>query len=375
MKKSFSDLGIIVKNGQTYAPINRLWFDYMRNPRIDYADCLPQSVDWNPAGKDEIDATKNIKTEVSASMYDNVFTNGVLVPVEASLLIGDELTRAHTMAAKFGLTPAGYGDMINLSPKQVKEIALRGIRGHRRFFTLVQLHKLYPRDEKFAYIPVNIHENLTYQMELDMLIDQGGVKGLNSCELVNAIKTLRSTGLSEVAIASRLNVSRGFVQRRVWIIGFPQFVFDAWVNYMLKREKTVQFNLTDTRLVELYKCATEDRKNGRDLSDPESKFMERWNKYLAPSTSADGTETGGEASTGNNPKMKTRLQAQALMDENKDLDTIITSTIQLMMGNNDVSLHTLNGECKMLRIKAARYDEMNKAQAETPKAKKNGTNK
>lgn len=345
IKKAFADLGIVRdKSGQYLAPINRIWYDYTRNLRIDYSDCLPNP-EWNE--QEDADVSKLVGDKFNAGLYEDVRMHGILVPLDVSFLEGAELASAHKKAIACGV-----------ASKDAKLIGLRGIRGHRRMKALMALHTLYPNDSRYSMIPVNIHEGLTYQQEMDLLVDQFGIKQLNACEVVNAIRVLRSNGLSEVDIAARINKSRGFVQRRLWIIGFPTFVFDAWVAYMLKKtDVNPRLDLTDSVLVELNKCATADRKAGRKLDADHSDFMKQWNAYVNPK---DENGNPVEAKTTRERKSYSRDEIVKMLDEQKDLDTIIRSTLEYVIKQGNVSLQTLNAECQTLRRKASAYDQASK---------------
>lgn len=344
IKKAFADLGIVRnKSGQYLAPINICWYDYSRNLRVDYSDCLPNP-NWNE--QEDADVSKLSGEKFNAGLYEDIKMHGILVPLEVSFLEGNELTSAHKKAIASGVPS-----------KDAKKIALRGIRGHRRFKALMALHELFPDDPRYAMIPVNIHEGLTYQQEMDMLVDQFGVKGLNVCEIVNAIRVLRSNGLSEVDIAARINKSRGFVQRRLWIIGFPSFVFDAWVAYILKKtDVNPRIDLTDERLNKLNMAATSDRKAGRKLDADHSDFMKQWNAYINP-VDANGNPV---PTATRERKSYSRDEIVKMLDEQKDLDTIIRSTLEYVIKQGNVSLQTLNAECQTLRRKASAYDQASK---------------
>lgn len=351
IKKAFADLGIVRdKTGQYLAPINRIWYDYTRNLRIDYSDCLPNP-EWNE--QEDADVSKLSGEKFNAGLYEDVRMHGILVPLDVSFLEGAELASAHKKAIACGVPS-----------KDAKMIALRGIRGHRRMKTLMALHALYPNDPRYAMIPVNIHEGLTYQQEMDLLVDQFGIKQLNACEIVNAIRVLRLNGLKEFEIAARINKSRGFVQRRLWIIGFPSFVFDAWVAYMLKKtDVNPRIDLTDERLNKLNMAATSDRKAGRKLDDVHSDFMKQWNAYVNP-VDANGNPVAPPAR-----ERKTLSKDEIIkFADDATLDSIIRSTLDYVIKRGDVSLHTLNAECMTLRKKAAAYDDMSKpAPKATPK--------
>lgn len=344
--KRFADLGIVSgPNGGFLAPIERIMFDYPRNIRVDYGDCEPNK-EWNPS--DEIDPAKQLGDKFNPGLFEDVMMHGILVPLDVSLLDGKELADARKASG--------------LPKPAADKIVFRGIRGHRRFKVLTNLHRLFPKDSRFSMVPVTIHEGLTYQQEMDLLVDQFGVKTLNPCEIVNAIKALRKNGLSEVSIASRIGKSRGFVQRRLWILGFPQYVFDAWVAYTLKRDDAVKVNLTDTVLVDLNKAATEDRRNGRPLESVGSDFSNAWKALIEPSIGENGEPAPPAERTA---KAMSRSEVQKLLDEQKDLDTIIRSTLEIVIKTSTTSLAALDSACKTLRSKAAEFDRI-----KAPAAKK-----
>lgn len=334
-------------------PIIEVWFDYSRNLRISYKDCEP-SDKWNPSA--EFDPTDLKKSGPTPKFYNDIYTNGILTPLEVSKLEGKELVDVRKRAMASGLSKA-----------EADLIKYRGIRGHRRFYVVNKIRSVEP--DRFKTIPCLVRTGLTYQEEMNLLIDQFGVKTLNSCEIVNAIRELTNQGMTQVQIAERIQMSKGFVQRRQWVLSFPSFVLDAWKHYYTigKASKDVdpktgkaytRVNLTDTVLVELNKAANIDRnaKPKRALDHPDSEFMKVWNSLVNPSTNPDGSV----ASVQNAPKAMSKSDIDKIMTMNGDLDPILVSAFQYVTKTADINLTSLDSECKLLRVKAARFDEMNK---------------
>jgi hypothetical protein len=287
----------LVRTAEVYA-------DFSRNPRMFY-DTDPKP-NYDPA-KDK------------AGLYEDIDANGINTPLHVVPLAESE---ALEIQQKHGLS---------VRPK------FRIFRGHRRFDVVRKIREVSAH--KFESLPVTVFEGLTPAEEMDLLVDQIQVKGLNEYEKYLAVKQLKlATRMSEEQIATKLGQSRGWVQRRGWIAAMPQCVEDEYrKRFMVDAEgKTLAHTrLRDEDLNKLNIAANLDRGAGLDPAEPGSEFMKAWTNLV-------GT---GQVKA-KDPKALTRKQ---MLDKAALVrDPIIRDTI-LCCAGNDIDLAAIVNKIEALR--------------------------
>ena len=232
-----------VPSDQTYA-------DYARNFRMaeNYEGCEPIK-DFNPE-------------KHKSNLYEDVVLNGIQTPLMVAEL---SATEAEEISAKIG-----------------RKVKYRVIRGHRRFRVIENIRAHSPH--LLETFPAGVHSGLSASDEFRLMADHAHVKGLNEYELFDAVRKLAlNTNLSEEQIGVQVGRSRGYVQRRKWIMNLPSVVEE---NYRKKFEKDSEGNpvpcvsFTDPDLQKLYAAGGSDRKNGIDPSDPGSEFNKAWDMLV-----------------------------------------------------------------------------------------------
>lgn len=231
-------------------PADQVFADYNRNFRMasSYAECsaIPG---FNPEKQ-------------KPNLYEDIKVNGI-----------------HTPLALVELDPA---EAEAISQRVGRKVKYRVLRGHRRFRTVENIRKDSPH--LLETIPANVYKGLTPSDEFRLMSDQAHVKNLNEYELFDAIRKLAiNTSLSEEQIGHQVGRSRGYVQRRKWIMNLPPVVEQ---NYRLKFEQdengkaVSHIAFTDPDLVELNKAANRDLEASRDPASPDSEFNKQWERLV-----------------------------------------------------------------------------------------------
>lgn len=216
------------------------------------------------------------------------------------------------------------------------------VQGHRRYFSAVVVNKR-SNGEKCKEIPCLVEEGLTLDEENRRLIDHFLVKGLSDFEQYLAVKQLLLTGMGEMEVAQHIGKSRGFVQRRKWIVQAPAVVEAEWRKKAEGNEDHVP--LTDPNLTELKKAKTRDQEAGVDNTDGGPAFKEAWSKILA-------TGKVKEAE----PKAKTRSYMLDYCSMVKD--PLILDTIKWCAGEVGIDMGKVNEGIATMRAKAVAYDDL-----------------
>lgn len=223
-----------------------IFWDYARNFRMaeSYGECEPIA-GFNPEKQ-------------KPNLYEDIKLNGLNTPLALVELSPEE------------------SDL--LSARTGRRIRYRGVRGHRRGRSIENIRKDNPH--MLETVPANVYKGLSASDEFRLMADHVHVKGLNEYELFDAVcKLAMNTNLSEEAIGHQLGRSRGYVQRRKWIMNLPPIVEENFRKKFLRGDdgKPVPHTpFTDPDLTKLYGAAGEDRRNGVDPASPGSKFSAAW---------------------------------------------------------------------------------------------------
>lgn len=226
---------------------DEVYADYSRNFRMaeSYGECLPIS-GFNPEKQ-------------KPNLYEDIKANGISTPLALAELSSDEAERISAIVGR--------------------KIRYRIVRGHRRFRCVENVRKDNPH--MFIEIPAMVYKNLSGADEFRLMADHAHVKGLNEYELFDAIKKLAlNTNLSEEAIGHQVGRSRGYVQRRKWIMNLPPCVEENFRAKFLKDDqgKPVPHTaFTDGDLQKLYAAQGRDKEAGREPLSEGSEFANLWN--------------------------------------------------------------------------------------------------
>lgn len=238
-------------------PADQIFADYDRNFRMSssYSECEPIK-DFNPEKQ-------------RPNLYEDIKINGLQTPLAVSEL---DSTEAETLSHTLG-----------------RKVKFRVIRGHRRMKSIENIRRDNPH--MLETIPALVYKGLSDRDEFKLMADHAHVKGLNEYELFDAIRKLAlNTGLSEEQIGHQVGRSRGYVQRRKWIMNLPDVVE---LNYRRKFERDGDgkavpcVTFTDSQLTDLYKASNRDREAGRDPSVPDSEFNREWDKLVTSGKTRD----------------------------------------------------------------------------------------
>lgn len=272
------------------------------------------------------------KDKSAPGLYENILLNGIMTPILLSEL---EESRREEYHREFG----EWYDFIVL-------------RGHRRMHVVSQINATNPDNPQFPTVPAMIYKGLTIADEFRLMADQGGGLDYNDYEIYDQIKKLvMNTRMSEEAIANQLSrpdkkISRGYVQRRKWIMSMPQWVEDNFrLRYTQAKDengKPIPYvNITDKTLQELNKAVTADRETNTDPTAEGSKFKTVWDNFV---------EKGNPTLSGNAPiKPLSKSELETL--HSSTTDPILRTCIEKCMGK-EVDWHSAVQEMKTLRRKA-----------------------
>jgi hypothetical protein len=295
-------------------PFGEVFFDYARNFRMGngYAECEPIP-NFNPE-------------KMKANLYESVKEEGVHTPFAVVELEADE---AKALSERLG-----------------RKVKYRCIRGHRRGKVVENIHH-HVGPHILQTIPCNVYKGVSNEDEYRLMVDQVHVKGLNDYELFDAIRKLAmNTRLSEEQIGVQIGKSRGYVQRRKWIMGLPPVVED---NYRRRYEvgddgKPVShISFTDTDLNELNKAANRDREAGRDPASNDSEFNRQWDKLATTGKAKD-----------NEPKAWTRKE---ILDKIQWIKEPIVKTVMLACAGDPVRLTDAVEQVEALRAQIAQLTD------------------
>jgi hypothetical protein len=196
----------------------------------------------NVRGSWEYDTAPNAKFKAAtgdgkAGLYEDIEANGMTTPLWVDTLTASEREFLHS---KTGV----WYDFVAL-------------RGHRRGRVLKQLAAKYPG--RFDTVPCQVYGGLSESERIQLKVDQIHVKGLSDWGIYLAIKALAYARLTEPQIATRIGMSRGFVQAKLRIARLPQIVEDQ---YLLKCKGEPAVNLTDKNLNALMMATKADTDKG-----------------------------------------------------------------------------------------------------------------
>lgn len=230
-----------------YAKTDETYADYSRNFRManSYAECEPIKA-FNPE-------------KHKPNLYEDIKLEGIQTPLALVELSKEE---SEELSAKIGRT-----------------IKFRVIRGHRRFRCIERIRSESPH--MLETFPAQVHSGLSRDDEYNLMVDHAHVKGLNDYELFDAIRKLATnTRLSEEQIGHKVGRSRGYVQRRKWIMSLPHIVEENYrkrFNTDEEGKPLAYTNFTDGDLVKLNTAANVDREAGIEPGSDGSAFGKVWN--------------------------------------------------------------------------------------------------
>ena len=211
------------------------------------------------------------------------------------------------------------------------------IRGHRRGRILKRLAALNPgvdgKPGKYDLVQVQIYEGLTEAEEIQLMVDQIGVKGLSDWGMYLACKRLSLTGLTENEIAVKVGKSRGYVQDKLRVAKLPPYVETEFRN---RAEDKPAANLTRENLIELYRIQGEENIVDGPI------FQEAYAKL---------TKTGAVVPPPPKAKSRTDLKDACLLIK----DSIMCACLNWAAGDNIDLTSTLH-DVNTLREKSLAWD-------------------
>jgi len=297
----------------------RLFADYDRNFR------QPELYHTDPKAK--YDPNSDSLAESTPGLYEDIEANGVLVPLIVSKISKERLDT--------------YKDSFNLA----KESDLLVLCGHRRLQVVQKINAKNPQNPLIETVPVIIHHDLSSEQELMVMSDQANFQEYNEFELFLQIRQLTlNTSLSEQKIGERIGKGRTYVQRRKWLLTFPQFVQEEFRKAALgiREDKKKSVKLTDKVLIALNNALKKDHDRGIESDSSDSEFMETWNLFV------DGKSADG-------PKPLTKAQ---LVEKTSFVhDPILKSAFQVAQGES-VDLKSNMDSLAKLRDKAKLADSL-----------------
>jgi hypothetical protein len=280
----------------------------------------------NVRGSWEYDTAPNAKFKAStgdgkAGLYEDIEANGMNTPLWVDTLTAAERELLHS---KTGV----WYDYVCL-------------RGHRRGRVLKQLAAKYPG--RFDTIPCQVYGGLTESERIQLKVDQIHVKGLSDWGIYLAIKALAFARLTEPQIATRIGMSRGFVQAKLRIARLPQIVEDE---YLKKCKGEPAVNLTDKNLNALMMAQNADESAGLRNEDGKGTpgFVAEWGQIVA---------TGKQ--TNDPPTAMSRKDLLVIIGMTKD--PIIADVLRYAAGD-PVQLPAIVNALETLRTQAAAYNAM-----------------
>lgn len=305
-----------------FIPADQIYADYGRNFRMStsYVECEPIK-DFNPE-------------KHKPNLYEDIKVNGINTPLAVVELLGEE---AEQLSALVG-----------------RKIKYRVVRGHRRARVIENIRR--DNAHMLETVPANVYRGLSASDEFRLMADHAHVKGLNEYELFDAIRKLAlNTSMSEEQIGHQVGRSRGYVQRRKWIMNLPRIVEE---NYRKKFERDEEgkavpcVTFTDTDLNELNKAANRDREQNRDPETGGSEFNNQWYKLLETGKAKDPE-----------PKAWTRKEMLDKLQWIKD--PIIKNVIRACAGD-PVRITDSEDQITALRNLVASYEEKTEGEDEEP---------
>lgn len=255
-----------------------------------------------------------------AGLYEDVEENGLTTPLWVVILTPTEREFLHAQ------TGVWYDYLC--------------IRGHRRGRVLKMLAAKYPG--RFDQIPCQVYSDLSESERINLKVDQVHVKGLSDWGIYLAIKALAYARLTEPQIATRIGMSRGFVQAKLRIARLPQIVEDE---YLKKCKGEAAVNLTDKNLNALMIATKADTDKGITAdADGTPGFKAEWATIVA---------TGEQ--TNKPPTAMSRKDLLIIIGMTKD--SIIADTLRYAAGD-PVQLPQIVANMETLRTQATAYVAM-----------------
>jgi hypothetical protein len=277
----------------------------------------------NVRGEWEYDTAPNAKFKAAtgdgkAGLYEDVEQNGLTTPLWIDTLTNAEREFLHT---KTGV----WYDYVCL-------------RGHRRGRVLKQLAAKFPG--RFDSIPCQVYGGLETAERVNLMVDQIHVKGLSDWGIYLAIKALAFARLTEPQIATRIGMSRGFVQAKLRVARLPQLVE---TEFLKKCKGQPAVNLTDKNLNALMMAQNADEAKGLRNEDGNGtpSFKAEW---------AMIAETGKQ--TNATPTAMNRKELLVIAGMARD--PIIADTLRYAAGD-PVQLPAITNALETLRTQAGAY--------------------
>lgn len=233
-------------------PSRNIFADYGRNVRMASKYRVEPKADFDPE-KD------------TPGFYEDILQRGVQVNIEVAELTDDQVSRV--LSKMDDATRARYAGITPL---------YRVIRGHRRFKAVEMINANHANLIKD--LTCVVYRGLTENEEIQLMVDHTGVEPLNDYEMFLAVKRLFGTNLSQEGIGTQLGMSRGPVQKRIWMMEMPEVVAD---NYRKRFEpNTVKGKdyvyFTDKDVEKLHKAWGEDNDAGIPHNSDASAFLRVW---------------------------------------------------------------------------------------------------
>jgi hypothetical protein len=280
----------------------------------------------NVRGSWEYDTAPNAKFKATtgdgkAGLYEDIEANGMTTPLWVDTLSPAESEFLHSK------TGVRY-DYVCL-------------RGHRRGRVLKQLAAKYPG--RFDSVPCQVYGGLAESERIQLKVDQIHVKGLSDWGIYLAIKALAFARLTEPQIATRIGMSRGFVQAKLRVARLPQMVEDEFLK-KCKGEPAV--NLTDKNLNALMMAQNADEAKGMRNEDGKGtpSFVAEWSQIV---------ETGKQ--TNATPTAMNRKDLMTIIGMTKD--PIIADVLRYAAGD-PVQLPAIVNTLETLRTQALAYQSI-----------------
>lgn len=246
--------------------VRNIFADYGRNVRMSSKYRVEPKENFNPE-KD------------TPGFYEDILQRGVQVKIEVAELTPDQTARV--LSKMDEETRSRYANVDG-----DKEKLYRVIRGHRRFKAVELINANH--GSLIKDLSCVVYRGLTEAEEIQLMVDHTGVEPLNDFEMYLAVKRLFGTNLSQEAIGTQLGMSRGPVQKRIWIMEMPAFVED---NYRKRFEPNAvkgrdYVPFTDKDVEKLHKAWGEDNDAQISHDSDASAFLKVWND-LANKTNGD----------------------------------------------------------------------------------------
>lgn len=304
-------------------PTSQIFTDYPANDRMEssYVECS---------------AIKGFNPEKQKpNLYEDIKLHGINVPLGLIELDKEESERLSAICGR--------------------PIKFKTLRGHRRMRSVENI-RADAGTHLLETVPANVYTGLTREDAAKLMVDEGHIKTRNEYEVFLGIeKLVLNTSMSEENIGAHVGKSRGYAQRRKWILGMPDFVRE---NFRLRFEKDEKgegkphVKFTDDDLNELHKAQGRDEEANRNPESAGSEFMNVWNRLV---------DTGkAKAPEGKALTRKELLEKATLVKE-----PIVKGLLNFVAGNSGLSLSDAQDQIMALRSQLEQVqDECDSLRAE-----------